>query len=483
MQLYEYNAHELRDLITKKEVSVAEVAEAARQRAHAVQPIINGFVTILETDDALRHAQQSGALGGLPIALKDNICTKDIATTCASKMLETFVPPYDATVSEKLKQAGMTLVGKCNMDEFAMGSTTETSYFGPTYNPHNLSRIPGGSSGGSAAVVASGAAVMALGTDTGGSVRQPSAHCGVVGMKPTYGIVSRYGVVAFASSLDQVGPIARNVQDCAWMMDAIVGHDERDSTSRKECPSGFEAALSGDIKGKRIGLPDEYFNVGVQDEVKEAVLLAAKKMEALGAIVEPCSLKLLEYSLPTYYLLSSAEASSNLARFDGVKYGYRAQGDYDYEQMLIQTRNEGFGDEVKRRIMLGSYVLSAGYYDAYYKKAQQARAMIIEDFNKEFDRFDVLLTPASPRTAWKVGEKGMTTDEIYSADICTVSVNIAGLPALVLPCGKDTEGLPIGMQLIGKQLDDALLLNVGHAYEQAANLGMNRPVLREVDAV
>lgn len=483
LQLHEYAAHELRALLRSGEVSSAEAARAMLERVAETEPQVNAYITVLE-ESALEQAHRAddllkngggGALCGLPVGIKDNMCMKGVRTTCASRMLENFVPPYDANVIELLKAQGSVFLGKCNMDEFAMGSSTETSFFGPASNPHDLTRVPGGSSGGSAAAVAAGSAYIALGSDTGGSIRQPASLCGVVGMKPTYGLVSRYGLVAFASSLDQIGPLARSVRDCAMMLDVIAKGDRRDSTSIMDGKEGFEARLERDMKGMRIGLPKEYFAEGVDTEIRETVLNAAKTYEAMGAVCEECSLPLAEYALMAYYLVSSAEASSNLARYDGVRYGYRAEGAKDHEEMFIKSRSEGFGREVKRRIMLGAYVLSAGYYDAYYKKAQQVRTLIMRDYASLFEKYDFLLTPASPTTAWKTGARINDPLKMYAADMCTVPVNIAGLPALVVPCGKDEEGLPIGMQLIGPAKSDGLVLSAGHAFEQASG-GVIRPV-------
>lgn len=483
MQLYEYNLFELRQALDKKEITSQDVTRSLLDRIQAVNPSVNGYITVCEEEaiaaaaaaDAALQADSHALLCGIPGAIKDNICTDGILTTCASKILYNFRPPYNASVMEALNAQQFVMLGKANMDEFAMGSSTETSYFGDTCNPYDLTRIPGGSSGGSAAIVAAGMAPFALGSDTGGSVRQPAALCGVVGMKPTYGLVSRYGLIAFASSLDQIGPITRNVRDCAAVLSVIAGYDSKDSTSLHTPSTDYVEQLSGDVKGLKIGLPREYFGEGVSPIIRDTVRQAAHTFEQMGAVVEECSLPFTDYALAAYYLISSAEASSNLARYDGVRYGFRSPAD-SYEEMFEKTRSEGFGDEVKRRIMLGAFVLSAGYYDAYYKKAQQVRKLIVDDFSRLFQRYDFLLTPASPVVAWPRGEKtGMM--EMAAADICTVSVNIAGLPALSMPCGRDAQGLPIGMQLIGKPQDDALLLRAGHAYELQTQLGFDRPVL------
>ena len=400
------------------------------------------------------------------MALKDNMCTKDILTTCSSKMLYNFKPPYDATVAKKLAYSGAVLVGKANMDEFAMGSSTENSYFKKTKNPYDLTKVPGGSSGGSAACVAADETIFSLGSDTGGSIRQPAAFCGCVGLKPTYGSVSRFGLIAFASSLDQIGPMTKDVLDCALVLNEIVGHDKNDSTSVKREYPDFTKALTGNVSDIKIGVPDEYYGNGIHLEVKDAVLGAVKNLEGLGAKADSCTLPLNEYALPAYYMISSAEASSNLARFDGVKYGFRAEKFENLVDLYAQTRSEGFGDEVKRRIMIGTYALSSGYYDAYYKKAQQVRTLVMRDFEKAFEKYDVLVTPTAPMTAFGIGEKTSDPLEMYLADICTVSVNIAGLPAIVLPCGYDKNGMPIGVQIIGKPFGEADILRTAHCLEQ-----------------
>lgn len=473
MEYQDLTVKEIQRALAQGTFTSVDITRAMLETIDAQDAYIGGYVSVQHEQalaqaaaaDQARRDGKAAPLCGVPGAIKDNLCTKGVATTCSSKMLEHFVPPYDATVVERLKAQHMVSLGKANMDEFAMGSSTENSAFQITHNPHDLSRVPGGSSGGSAAIVAAGLAPFALGSDTGGSVRQPASLCGVVGFKPTYGMVSRYGLIAFGSSLDQVGVLSRTVEDCAVVMDAIAGHDERDATSLAGEKPAFEQSLAGGVKGMKIGLPDEYFAQGVSEDVKQSVLAAAQRFEQMGAVVEPCSLPLTPYSLPAYYLLACAEASSNLGRYDGVRYGMRADVTDDWEEMMIQTRTQGFGPEVKRRIMLGTFVLSAGYYDAYYKKAQQARTLIQQDFRKAFDSFDLLLTPTSPTTAWEIGGK-VDPLSLYAADICTVAVNIAGLPALSLPCGKDAQGLPIGMQLIGRPGSDAQILRAGHAYEQ-----------------
>lgn len=484
MALYEKKAHELIDLMEKGEVSSVEITKAHLDRISAVDEKVGAYLTVCEkealaqaeTVDQKRKAGETlGSLAGIPMGIKDNICTKDIKTTCASKMLGNFVPPYNATVSTKLASQDAVILGKLNMDEFAMGGSTENSAFKKTANPWDLERVPGGSSGGSAAAVAADEAVITLGSDTGGSIRQPASFCGVVGMKPTYGAVSRFGLVAFASSLDQIGPMTKDVKDMAIAMNAIVGHDGYDSTSAPVEYPDFTKALTGDIKGMKIALPKDYFATGINPEVKEAVLNSAKQMEKLGAVIEEVEMKVSDYALSAYYLISSAEASSNLARYDGVKYGVRAENYNNLIELYKQTRDEFFGKEVKRRIMLGTYALSSGYYDAYYKKAQQVRTLIKEDFDRVFGQYDLILTPVAPTTAFKIGEKTADPIEMYMGDICTVPVNIAGLPALSMNCGFDKTGLPIGMQLIGKGFDESTILRAAHAYELSGAVEARRP--------
>lgn len=467
---------ELSEAMKRGELSSREITEAYLNRIHEAESQIGGYITVAE-EGALRQAEEadkaraSGAplspMHGIPVAVKDNICVEGLPTTCASKMLENFVPPYSAAAWEKLRAAGCVLLGKTNLDEFAMGSTTENSAFHPTRNPRNLTRVPGGSSGGSAAVVAADEAPFSLGSDTGGSIRQPAAFCGVVGMKPTYGMVSRYGLIAFASSLDQIGPMTKTVADNAMVLDAIVGHDRRDTTSVKRDYAPMSRELHAGVRGLRIGLPREMFAEGLSDDVRKAVMNAAKTLESLGATVVEVSLPSLQYALPAYYVLSSAEASSNLARFDGVRYGHRAAEYADLEELYVKSRNEGFGAEVKRRILLGTYTLSAGYFDAYYKKALQVRTLVIRDFNRVFERCDCLLGPVAPTTAYKLGEKTMSPLEMYLGDIHTVPVNIAGIPALSMPCGMDRDGLPVGLQLMGKTFSEPTLYRVGQALEEA----------------
>jgi len=473
--LYKLTAHEAIELIKKKEVKCQEVVESVFERIKQVEDKVKSYITITEEqalenakkiDEKIAKGEDVGALYGLPIALKDNLCTDGIRTTCASKILYNFVPPYDATVVKKLKENHMTLLGKLNMDEFAMGSSTENSAFHTTKNPWDLERVPGGSSGGSAAAVAADEAFFTLGSDTGGSIRQPASLCGVVGMKPTYGRVSRFGLVAFASSLDQIGPLTKDVEDCALAMNIICGHDPYDATSAPIEVPDFTKALINDVKGLKIGVPREYMEKGVNDEVKKAVEKALELLKSLGAQYEEFSIPIVEYALPTYYIIASSEASSNLARYDGIKYGYRTQNYDDLIDLYKKTRSEGFGAEVKRRIMLGTYALSAGYYDAYYKKGLQVRTLIKRAFDEAFQKYDVIITPTSPTTAFKIGEKVSNPLEMYMSDICTVPVNIAGLPAISIPCGFDSNNLPIGLQIIGKAFDEETILRVAYTYEQ-----------------
>lgn len=486
MELYNLTAHEIRDKLGKKEISVPEVTKSYIDRIKKVEAKINSYVTVCE-DLAMERAQEvqkqfdagedMPALAGVPMGLKDLICTKGIKTTCSSKMLYNFVPPYDATVTEKLNQERTVLLGKMNMDEFAMGSSTENSHFKQTRNPWDLERVPGGSSGGSAAAVAADEAVFSLGSDTGGSIRLPAAFCGVVGMKPTYGAVSRFGIVAFASSLDQIGPLTKDVTDCALVMNAIAGHDPHDTTSANIDYPDYTKALINSVKGLKIGLPKEYFGEGINPEVRKAVEQSVELLKQLGAEYEEFSLPITEYALPAYYLISSAEASSNLARYDGVKYGYRAEKYSDLIDLYRQSRSEGFGPEVKRRIMIGTYALSAGYYDAYYKKALQVRTLIKRGFDEAFKKYDVIITPVSPTTAFKIGEKADDPLEMYLSDICTVSVNIAGLPGMVVPCGYDSKNLPVGLQLIGKPFDESTLIRTAYTFEQNTDWHKKRPDL------
>lgn len=479
MELYQKTATELSQLLRQKEISATELAQDIFVRTDAVEDKVGAYLTqtrqqaleqAKKVDEKRAAGQELSALAGIPVAIKDNICTKDILTTCASKMLYNFKPPYNATVMDKLAAHDVVITGKTNLDEFAMGSSCENSAMHPTHNPHGLAHVPGGSSGGSAAVVAAAQVPLALGSDTGGSIRQPASFCGVVGLKPTYGAVSRYGLIAFASSLDQIGPFGRCVSDVAMLTDAIIGQDPMDSTSQSTLFTSLTTQLNADMTGKKIGLPKEYFGAGVSAEVRQAVHKAAEVYKSLGAQVFEISLPLVEYALPIYYILSSAEASSNLARFDGVKYGFRAENAEDIVDLYVKSRSQGFGGEVQRRIMLGTYVLSSGYYDAYYKKARAAQRQIKAEFANAFAQCDMILTPVAPTTAYKIGEKTTDPLEMYAGDVCTVSINIAGLPALVQPCGFDGSKLPIGMQLIGPHFGEQALLNAGLAFEQASGL-------------
>ena len=479
MDLYKSTLTELSKLIKDKKISSAELTADVFDRIEKVDSKVGAYISLQKqsaleqaaiVDKKLFSGENLSPVAGIPAGIKDNICTKGVKTTCASKILENFEPPYDATVIEKLKANDAVFVGKLNMDEFAMGSSCENSAFFKTKNPHDLERVPGGSSGGSAASVAAFECVYSLGSDTGGSIRQPASYCGVAGLKPTYGAVSRYGLVAFASSLDQIGPLARSVEDIALVANAIYGHDKRDSTSLNHTFEDFTKNINGGVKGLKIGLPKEYFSEGIDEDVKASVLAAAKIYESMGAIIKDVSLSLSDYALPAYYILSSAEASSNLARFDGVKYGFRAKDFNNLNELYIKTRSQGFGEEVKRRIMLGTYVLSSGYYDAYYKKALQARNMIKANFADVFNEVDVILTPVTPETAFKIGEKTDDPLKMYMSDICTVAINIAGVPAIVLPCGKDKKNLPIGIQLIGRQLSDGLLMKTANAFDSETGI-------------
>lgn len=475
MELYRKSAYELSQMMKNGEVSSVEITKSVFDRIKAVEPKIDAYVT-LDEENALKAAQEIDnkrsageelpELAGIPIGIKDNISTKGLRTTCSSKMLENYVPPFNATVMNKVYENGMVVTGKLNMDEFAMGSSTENSYFKPTHNPHDTDRIPGGSSGGSAAAVAACEAIVSLGSDTGGSIRQPASYCGVVGLKPTYGSVSRFGLVAFASSLDQIGPLGRTVKDVAMLQSVINGHDRMDATSAYRTYSDLSAGLESGVSGLKIGLPKEYFGKGIDDEVKSGILNAVKALEVKGAVVKEISLPSTDYALSSYYIISSAEASSNLARYDGVRYGFRAE-DYDgLIDMYEKTRSEGFGDEVKRRIMLGTFVLSSGFYDAYYKKAKLLQRRISSEFSEAFSDVDVIATPTVPTTAFKIGENTDDPLKMYATDICTVTVNIAGLPAISVPCGRDSKNLPIGLQLIGEKFTEQKLLNTAYTYEQ-----------------
>ncbi len=472
MDITELTVHELLGKLKSKELTIKEINEAYAKRIEEKEKDVDAFVTVL-TEQALEQAERvpedAGELAGIPIGIKDNICTKGIKTTCSSRMLENFVSPYDATVMEKINSKGMITLGKMNMDEFAMGGSTEYSYFKKTKNPWDLNRVPGGSSGGSAAAVAANMVPWALGTDTGGSIRQPASLCGVVGLKPTYGLVSRYGVVAFASSLDQVGTFTKDVEDCAILLNVIAGKDERDSTSVDVGEKDYTKALQKDVKGLKIGVPKEFYGEGINPEVKKSLEQAIEKYKEMGAEVEEFSLDIANYALATYYIIACAEASSNLGRFDGIRYTYRAPEAKNLKEIYKKSRSEGFGAEVKRRIILGTYVLSSGYYDAYYKKAQQVRTLVMNEFNKAFEKYDVIITPTSPTVAFKIGEKSNNPMEMYLADICTVSVNIAGLPGISIPCGVDSQGLPIGMQIIGNKFEEEKILKTAYAFEQEIN--------------
>ena len=475
-------------LVRSGEASCEEITKSVLERVAGVEKTIGSYIsetpeaalaTARDVDARIARGEEVHALAGIPLGVKDNICTKGLRTTCASRMLENFVPPYNALVMERLNELGAPVLGKLNMDEFAMGSSTESSYFKKTRNPYDITRVPGGSSGGSAAAVASGEAVYALGSDTGGSIRQPASYCGVVGLKPTYGLVSRFGLVAFASSLDQIGPITKDVTDCALVLGAIAGHDKRDSTSSARQCGDYTEALETDIASLRIGVPTDYMGEGTHPDVRAAVMDAIKLYESLGAETEFFDLPASRYSLPAYYIISSAEASSNLARYDGIKYGFRAEGASSLSEVYTRTRSEGFGEEVRRRIMLGTYVLSSGYYDAYYKKAQRARVLIKKDFNTAFEKYDVILTPTAPNTAFSFGEKTSDPLQMYLEDICTVSVNIAGVPAISVPCGFDGAGMPIGMQLIARPFAERTLLRAAYAFEQHTEFHRARPVVEE----
>lgn len=476
MELTSLTATELGKKIKQREISVKEAVAAQFEVIKKREERYHCYVTLME-EKAVKQAEEiqkgidsgeykDSPLAGVPIAVKDNICTMGIKTTCSSKILSNFVPPYHAEVVEKLQKGGAIILGKTNMDEFAMGSTTETSYFGVTSNPWKDTHVPGGSSGGTAAAVAAEEAFYGLGSDTGGSIRQPSSYCGVVGMKPTYGTVSRYGLIAYASSLDQIGPIARSVLDCAASLDMIAGKDSKDSTSVASPQKGYYHSLSEDIKGLRIGLPAGYFGAGLDPEVKMAVMQAAKDLEARGAIIEEFDLNAVDYAIPAYYVIASAEASSNLSRYDGVKYGFRAEQFDGLSDLYQQTRSEGFGDEVQRRMMIGAFVLSSGYYEAYYNKALKVKTVIKQEFDKAFGQYDVLLGPTAPTTAPEIGKSLLDPLKMYLGDIYTVAVNLAGLPAISVPCGVDSKGLPIGLQLIGKPFGESEILRAAYSYEQ-----------------
>lgn len=475
-EILQMSALELAKQIRHGSVSVKEAVEACKKQMQKSESQVHAYVSmdekilahrIKEVEEGIKNGRYTGPLAGVPIAVKDNICTKGQKTTCSSKMLENFVPTYDAQAVKQLEDAGMVILGKTNMDEFAMGSTTETSAFGVTRNPWNPEHVPGGSSGGSCAAVAAGEAVMALGSDTGGSIRQPAAYCGVTGLKPTYGRVSRYGLIAYASSLDQIGPIGKNVKDCAALFEIIAGHDSKDSTSADVPVESYESLVSGGLSGMRIGIPKEYLAEGCDEEVKKALADAVHVLSKNGAVVEFFSLGMVDYVIPAYYIIACAEASSNLERFDGVKYGYRAQDAEDLHTMYKRSRSQGFGPEVKRRIMLGSFVLSSGYYDAYYLKALRVKALIKKAFDEAFAKYDVILGPVAPTTAPKLGSSLADPIKMYLGDIYTISINLAGLPGISVPCGTDSQGLPIGMQLIGDCFKEKTLIRAAYTYEQS----------------
>ena len=486
MDVCKLTIHELHELLVKREVTSREATEALYRRIKEVDEKIKAYLILME-DEAFRKAEEVdrkiakgeeiGDLAGVPLGLKDILCTKGIRTTCGSKILGEYIPFYDGTVVRKLKGNNAVLLGKLNMDEFAMGSSTENSGFQITHNPWDLNRIPGGSSGGSAAAVAADACIAALGTDTGGSIRQPASCCGVVGLKPTYGRVSRYGLVAFASSLDQIGPITKDVEDCAIMMNAISGYDPYDSTSVNVEVTDYKKFLLKEVKGIRIGMPEEYFVEGMDPDVEKTIKEAIDHFKEIGAEVQKVSLPHTEYAVAIYYIIATAEASSNLARYDGVKYGFRSKGFQDLREMYSQTREKGFGKEVKRRIILGTYVLSAGYYDAYYRKASQVRTLIRKDFEEAFQRVDVIMAPTAPTPAFRIGEKTEDPLQMYLSDIHTIPVNLAGIPGITLPCGFSRDHLPIGLQIMGKHFDEGKLLRVAYAFEQSTDFHLRKPSL------
>lgn len=486
MKLFEQPAHVLHDMLVNKEITSLELTQAVLARIDEVEGDVQAYLTITReealaqakaVDEKIAKGEEIAFLEGIPGAIKDNICTKGIKTTCASKILQKFVPPYDATVMQKLEAQNPVVLGKTNLDEFAMGGSTENSAYHPTCNPWNTDCVPGGSSGGSAAAVAAGTAVWALGSDTGGSIRQPASFCGVVGMKPTYGRVSRYGLVAYASSLDQIGPITKDVTDCANILNIIAGRDEMDSTSLDVQVPDFTKALVQDVKGLKIGLPKEYFVKGMDPEVEAAVKNGVKELEKLGAEVVEISLPNTDYAISTYYLIAPAEAATNLARYDGVSYGERAEDAADLVEMMTKTRTQYLGEEVKRRIMIGNYALSAGYYDAYYLKALKVRRLVKEDYDKAFKDVDVIICPAAPSVAYKIGEKISNPLEMYLQDACTVPLNLSGLPGISVPCGYNKDKMPIGMQIIGKALDEETILRVAYTYEQSQSYHEDRAQL------
>lgn len=474
MDLSNMTALEIGAKIKAKEISSVEVTKQMLDNIKAAEKNINAYTLVLE-EEALKKARQVqkkidngeelSPIAGVPMAIKDNICTKDITTTCGSKMLSNFKPPYTAEAADKLDKAGAVVLGKLNMDEFAMGGSTETSYFGTTRNPWDIERVPGGSSGGSAAAVAADEAVYALGSDTGGSIRQPCSFCGVSGIKPTYGTVSRYGLIAFASSLDQIGPVGRDIKDCASVLSVISGHDAKDSTSVNRPSIDFTGSFDGNIKGMKIGIPKNYFGAGIDEDVKKAVLGAAEALKALGAELGEFEMPVIDYAIPAYYVVACAEASSNLSRYDGIKYGYRSEKGENLLDVFYNSRSEGFGMEVKRRIMLGSFVLSSGYYDAYYKKGLQVRGLIKKSFDEAFEKYDMILSPNAPTTAFKIGENSTDPLKMYLGDIYTVSVNLAGIPAVTVPCGFGNNGMPVGLQLIGRAFSEPVLVKAAYAFQ------------------
>ena len=484
MELYSLTVSEIARKIKEKEITIKEVLDSVYNRIENVEEKVSAYVTLTKEQaynratklqERLDNGEDIGIMGGVPIAIKDNICTNGIKTTCSSKMLENFVPFYDATVIEKLENAGAIIIGKTNMDEFAMGSSTENSAIKKTKNPWDLERVPGGSSGGSAAAVACDIAPCALGTDTGGSIRQPASFCNVVGLKPTYGLVSRYGIVAYASSLDQVGPLTKSVEDAAILLNVIAGKDEKDTTSANIPKKDYLKSIKDNIKGKKIGVPTEFISDGINEDVKKAYEENLNTLKELGAEIIEIKLDYAKYSLPTYYIIATAEASSNLGRYDGIRYGHRAKDFSSLDELYVKSRTEGFGDEVKRRIMLGTYVLSSGYYDAYYKRGQKVRTLIIDDFKKAFEKCDVIAIPTTPNTSFKFGEKTSNPLEMYLEDIYTVPVNIAGLPGISVPGGFDKNGMPIGMQFISKAFDEQNLLQVAYTFEKNTGFNMKKP--------
>lgn len=484
MDIRTMTALEIGEKIQNREISSVEVTKAYLDSIKKEGGITNAYITVLEEEalkkstaiqERINKGEHISQLAGVPVAIKDNICTQGIHTTAGSKMLSNFIPPYNATVIEKLERAGAIIIGKTNLDEFAMGGSTETSYFGSTKNPWSLDYVPGGSSGGSAAAVAARLAPYSLGSDTGGSIRQPCSFCNLTGIKPTYGSVSRYGLMAYASSLDQIGPIGRDVKDCAAALAIISGYDQKDSTSILGEPLNFNASFQEKIRGARIGIPKNYFQIGVSEDVKGTVLEAAKELQRLGAVVEEFEMPTIEYAVPAYYIIACAEASSNLSRYDGIKYGYRSSQAKDLLETFYKSRSEGFGKEVKRRIMLGSFVLSSGYFDAYYKKALQVRRLIKESFDHAFTKYEIILSPVSPTTSYKIGEQIADPLAMYLADIYTVSINLAGLPAVALPCGFGDSGMPIGMQLIGKAYSEERLIGIAHEYQRNTDYHKKSP--------